>query len=121
MSAMLTCAILVLPVLTAGSLTSEWAAIGLLSLAAAAHQGWSANLFTTASDMFPRSAVGAVVGIGGMAGSVGGVLFSVSAGKILQLTHSYVVLFGISASAYLISMTIFHILAPNLKKVDFTA
>ena len=119
-SAMLICATLVLPVLAAGSLNSEWAAIGLLSLAAAAHQGWSANLFTTASDMFPRSAVGAVVGIGGMAGSVGGVLFSVSAGKILQLTHSYVVLFGISASAYLISMAILHILAPNLKKVDFT-
>jgi ACS family hexuronate transporter-like MFS transporter len=121
MSAMLICACLVLPICTAGSLKSEWAAIGLLSLAAAAHQGWSANLFTTASDMFPRSAVGAVVGIGGMAGSVGGVLFSVSAGKILQLTHSYVVLFGVSASAYLISMAIFHILAPHLKKVDFTA
>ncbi len=121
MSAMLICACLVLPIFTAGSLKSEWAAIGLLSLAAAAHQGWSANLFTTASDMFPRSAVGAVVGIGGMAGSVGGVLFSVSAGKILQLTHSYVVLFGVSASAYLISMAILHILAPHLKKVDFTA
>ena len=121
MSAMLICAILVLPIFAAGSLNSEWAAIGLLSLAAAAHQGWSANLFTTASDMFPRSAVGAVVGIGGMAGSVGGVLFSVSAGKILQLTHSYVVLFGAAASAYLISIAILHILAPGLKKVDFPA
>jgi ACS family hexuronate transporter-like MFS transporter len=66
-------------------------------------------------------AVGVVVGIGGMAGSVGGVLFSVSAGKILQLTHSYVVLFAMSASAYLISIAIIHMLAPNLKKVDFTA
>jgi ACS family hexuronate transporter-like MFS transporter len=120
MSAMLICAGLVLPIFTAGSLNSEWAAIALLSLAAAAHQGWSANLFTIASDMFPRSAVGTVVGIGGMAGAVGGVLFSVSAGKILQLTHSYVSLFGISASAYLISMAILHILAPGLKKVDFT-
>ena len=120
MCAMLICAGLVLPIFTAGSLNSEWAAIALLSLAAAAHQGWSANLFTIASDMFPRSAVGTVVGIGGMAGSVGGVLFSVSAGKILQLTHSYVALFGISASAYLISIAILHILAPGLKKVDFT-
>jgi MFS transporter, ACS family, hexuronate transporter len=118
MSAMLICACLVLPIFVAGSLNSEWIAIGLLSLAAAAHQGWSANLFTTASDMFPRSAVGAVVGIGGMAGSVGGVLFSVSAGKILQLTHSYKALFGISASVYLISVAILHILAPGLKKVD---
>jgi ACS family hexuronate transporter-like MFS transporter len=121
MAAMLICACLVLPISTAASLHSEWVAIGLLSLAAAAHQGWSANLFTTASDMFPRSAVGTVVGIGGMAGSVGGVLFSVSAGKILQLTHNYKVLFGISASAYLIAIAIVHILAPNLKKVDFAA
>jgi ACS family hexuronate transporter-like MFS transporter len=120
MSAMLICACLVLPIFAAGSLNSEWAAIGLLSLAAAAHQGWSANLFTIASDMFPRSAVGAVVGIGGMAGSVGGVLFSVSAGKLLELTHSYVVLFGVSASVYLTSMAILQILAPNLKKVEFT-
>jgi ACS family hexuronate transporter-like MFS transporter len=121
MFAMLFCASLVLPILAAGRVNSEWAAIGLLSLAAAAHQGWSANLFTTASDMFPRSAVGAVVGIGGMAGAVGGVLFSVGAGKILQLTHSYVVLFGISASAYLISVAVLQILAPRLKKVSFTA
>ncbi len=120
MSAMLVCACLALPISAASSLKSEWAAIGLLSLAAAVHQGWSANLFTTASDMFPRSAVGAVVGIGGMAGSVGGVLFSVSAGKILQLTHSYVVLFAMSASAYLISIAIIRMLAPGLKKVDLT-
>lgn len=117
-SAMLVCGILVLPVLMAGSLNSEWAAIALLSLAAAAHQGWSANLFTTASDMFPRSAVGAVVGIGGMAGALGGVLFSVSAGKILQLTHSYKALFGVSASAYLISLAVIWVMAPSLRKVD---
>ena len=120
MSAMLVCAILALPVLMAGRLNSEFAAVGLLSLAAAAHQGWSANLFTTASDMFPPRAVGSVVGIGGMAGAVGGVIFSVSAGKILQLTHSYAALFGISASAYLISMAFLRILAPNLRKVDFS-
>lgn len=120
MSAMLICAISVLPVLMAGRLNSEWAAIGLLGLAAAAHQGWSANLFTTASDMFPRTAVGAVVGIGGMAGAVGGVVFSVSAGRILQFTHSYVALFSISASVYLISLGILHVLAPGLKKVEVT-
>ena len=121
MSAMLVCAISVFPVLMAGNLNSEWAAIGVLSLAAAAHQGWSANLFTIASDMFPRTAVGAVVGIGGMAGAIGGVLFSVSAGKILHLTHSYKTLFGISASVYLVSMAIIWIMAPNLKKVAFTS
>ena len=120
MSAMLICAILALPVLMAGSLNSEFAAIGLLSLAAAAHQGWSANLFTTASDMFPARAVGTVAGIGGMAGAVGGVIFSVSAGKVLQLTHNYAVLFGISASAYLISIAILRILAPNLRRANFS-
>jgi len=121
MSAMLICAGMALPVFVAGGVNSKWAAIGLVSLAAAAHQGWSANLFTIPSDMFPRGTVGAVVGIGGMAGSVGGVLFSVSAGKILELTHSYGVLFAISASAYLIAMAVLHLLAPGLKKVDFTA
>ena len=119
--AMFICAVLALPVLMAGSLNSEWAAIGLLSLAAAAHQGWSANLFTTASDMFPRTAVGAVIGLGGMAGSIGGVLFAASAGNILHFTHSYKALFYISASAYLISIAVIWIIAPNLNKVDFTA
>jgi MFS transporter, ACS family, hexuronate transporter len=121
MSAMLICACLAVPIFIAGSLNSEWSAIGLIGLAAAAHQGWSANLFTTASDMFPSSAVGAVVGIGGMAGSLGGVLFSVSAGKILQLSHSYQALFGISASAYLLSVVVLHLLAPGLKKVNVSA
>jgi ACS family hexuronate transporter-like MFS transporter len=120
MATMTLCASLALPIFYASHVHSEWAAIALLSLAAAAHQGWSANLFTTASDMFPSTAVGAVVGIGGMAGSVGGVLLSISAGKLLQVTHSYAVLFGISASVYLISVVILRVLAPGLKKVNFT-
>jgi len=121
MSAMILCAILVLPVVMAGRLNSEWAAIGLLGLAAAAHQGWSANLFTTASDMFPGTAVGTVVGIGGMAGAIGGVFFSVIAGKLLASTQSYMALFLISASVYLTSVAIFYILVPGLKKVEVTA
>ena len=83
---------------------SEWVAMALLSLAAAAHQGWSANLFTTTSDMFPRSAVGSVTGIGGMAGSVGGILLATYSGFILQMTHSYATLFVIAASAYLTAL-----------------
>jgi MFS transporter, ACS family, hexuronate transporter len=121
MSAMLVCAAMVLPVLAAGSLNSKWAAIGLVSVAAAAHQGWSANLFTVASDMFPGGAVGTVVGIGGMAGSIGGVFLSVSAGKILEVTHSYGTLFAISAGAYLLSIAVLHALVPGLKRVDFTS
>jgi MFS transporter, ACS family, hexuronate transporter len=98
-----------------------WTAIALISVAAGAHQGWSANLFTTSSDMFPRSAVGAVVGIGGMAGSVGSALFAFFAGHILQLTHSYAVLFGIASSAYLLALIVMYLLAPGLKKVEFAA
>lgn len=121
MTAMFICAISVLPVLMAARLNSEWTVMGLLGLAAAAHQGWSANLFTTASDMFPRTNVGTVVGIGGMAGAIGGALFSVGAGKILEFTHSYVALFSISASVYLMSLGILYVLAPGLEKVDVSA
>jgi len=119
LSAMLFCACIVVPIFMAGSLNSEWIAIGLLSLAAGAHQGWSANLFTTVSDMFPRSAVGAVVGIGGMAGSVGGAAFAFFAGHILQITHSYAILFAISSSAYLAALLLMWLLAPGLKRAVF--
>jgi ACS family hexuronate transporter-like MFS transporter len=120
LAAMLFCAVLVVPIFTLGSMTSEWAAIGLLSLAAGAHQGWSANLFTTVSDMFPRSAVGAVVGIGGMAGSVGGALLAFFTGHILERTHSYSILFVLASTAYLLALLIMRLLAPGLKKVEFS-
>jgi ACS family hexuronate transporter-like MFS transporter len=120
LAAMLLCACLVAPVFLINYLDSEWSAVALLSLAAAAHQGWSANLFTTASDMFPRSAVGSVTGIGGMAGSIGGFLLATSAGIILQFTHSYASLFAIAASAYLIALGVILLLAPELKKVEFS-
>lgn len=121
LTAMLFCACLVVPIYTASGVKSVWTAIALISLAAGAHQGWSANLFTTSSDMFPRSAVGSVVGIGGMAGSVGSALFAFYAGHILQLTHSYASLFGIAATAYLLALVVLCLLAPGLKKVDLIA
>jgi len=124
-AAMLLCASLVVPVFFINYLHSDnfgkWAAIGLLSLSTAAHQGFSCNLFTTASDMFPRSAVGSVTGIGTMAGAVGGFLFSTYIGYILQITGSYSILFIIAASVYLISLFINVLLAPGLKRVDLTA
>ena len=121
LAAMLLCASLVVPIYTASGAKSMWSAIALISVAAGAHQGWSANLFTTSSDMFPRSAVGSVVGIGGMAGSVGSALFAFFAGHILQLTHSYASLFGIAASAYLLALIALYLLAPGLKKVELSA
>ena len=117
-SAMLVCACLILPIFFASRVSSLWAAVAILSLATAAHQGWSANLFTTASDMFPKSAVASVVGIGGMAGSAGAVLFSLSTGWVLQLTHTYTPLFVFAASAYLLGLLLLRIIAPGLQRVD---
>jgi len=121
LGAMLLCACMVVPIFWVTYLQSEWAAIALLSLAAGAHQGWSANLFTTSSDMFPRSAVGSVAGIGGMAGAAGGFLLATYAGYILQLTGNYATLFVIAASAYLVALLFLYLLAPGLKRVEFSA
>jgi ACS family hexuronate transporter-like MFS transporter len=121
LTAMLLCACIVVPVFLINYTDSEWVAIGLLGLAAAAHQGFSANLFTTPSDMFPKREVGSVTGIGGMAGAVGGALLMIYAGNIVQLTGSYATLFILAASVYLISLLILVLLAPGLKKVGLTA
>jgi len=115
LAAMLTCAVLVVPIVVAGGLKSEWLAVGLLSLAAAAHQGWSANIFTTTSDMFPAEHVGTVVSFGQVAGALGGAIFQPVAGHILQLTHSYVPLFLYSGFAYLVALLLLRKLAPGLK------
>jgi ACS family hexuronate transporter-like MFS transporter len=119
--AMLAMAFLVMPVYFIGQVTHEWVAVALLSIAAAAHQGWSANLFTTVSDMFPREAVGAVTGIAGMAGSVGGVLFSFGVGVVLARTHRYAILFVIASSVYLLALLMLRVLAPGFKKIAVTA
>ena len=117
LAAMLTCACLVVPIIFAGGLHSEWGAVALLSLATSAHQGWSANLFTTVSDMFPAELVGTVVSFGQVGGALGGAIFALVAGNILQLTHSYVPLFLFSGSAYLIALLLVRILAPGLERV----
>jgi MFS transporter, ACS family, hexuronate transporter len=117
LAAMLTCACCVLPIAVAGGLHSVWFAVGLLSLAAAAHQGWSANLFTTASDMFPAQFVGTVVSFGQVAGALGGAIFQPVCGHILQFTHSFVPLFLFSAFAYLIALGLLRTLAPGLQRV----
>lgn len=116
LTAMLTCACLVVPIAVAGTLHSVWIAVGLLSLAAAAHQGWSANIFTTASDMFPSEHVGTVVSFGQVAGAIGGAIFQPVAGHILQLTHSFAPLFLYSAFAYLMALILLRTLAPGLQR-----
>lgn len=111
---MLICAVLIVPIVFA-AVVPEWWAVFLIGVAAAAHQGWSANLFTTASDMFPKKAIGSVVGLGGMAGSVGGMLIATAAGFILQLTGSYVILFVICGIVYLLALLVFHLLVPIME------
>jgi ACS family hexuronate transporter-like MFS transporter len=113
--AMLTCALAVLPIAFAAGARDLWVAVAIISLAAAAHQGWSANLFTLTSDTFPRQAVGSVVGLGGMAGAVGGMLIAKLTGYLLQATGSYVPVFLIAASAYLIALAVIHLLVPKLE------
>jgi ACS family hexuronate transporter-like MFS transporter len=116
-TAMAICALAVVPIISVSGLAQLWPAVLLIGLAAAAHQGWSCNLFTLASDMFPERAVASVVGLGGFAGAVGGMLIADAVGHILQWTHSYVLPFLIAGSAYLIALLILHLLAPKLEPV----
>jgi ACS family hexuronate transporter-like MFS transporter len=108
--ALLICAICVVPVFFASRVNDEWTAVLLIGLAAAAHQGWSANLFTLVSDTMPRHAVSSVVGIGGMAGALAGMGFAKFVGYILQWTGSYTLLFAIAPAAYLIAIALMHVL-----------
>lgn len=117
-SAMLLCACLVVPVVFANRLSSVWSAVALLSVAAAAHQGWSANLLTIPSDLFPKKAVASAVGIGGTAGSVGGVLFAIATGWILEVTHSYTLLFSIAGTAYMVALLFLFLIVPRLAPIE---
>jgi MFS transporter, ACS family, hexuronate transporter len=114
-TAMLTCAIAVVPIVAAANVQSMWSAVALISLATAAHQGWSANVYTLVSDMFPRQAVGSVVGLGGFAGAVGGMLIAKVTGYVLQMTGSYTTVLMIAGCAYLVALAVVHVLTPRLE------
>ena len=110
-------ALCVVPILGATSV-GDWPAVLLIGLAGSAHQAWSANLFTTVSDVFAKKDVGTIVGLGGMAGSVGGILFPWFSGWLLDrmpATQGYAILFAICASAYLLAFAVHHLLAPRLE------
>jgi len=113
-TAMLVCALSVVPIVFTYKIESLWGAVLLISLAAAAHQGFSANLFSLTSDIFPAQAVGSVVGIGGMAGAIGGMLMAKIVGYVLQWTGSYIIPFLIAVSAYLMALAFVHFLTPRL-------
>jgi ACS family hexuronate transporter-like MFS transporter len=118
---MLACAICVLPIAAVYKIAGLWPATLLIGLAAAAHQGFSANLYTLTSDLFPSRAVGSVVGIGGMAGAIGGMLIAQIVGHVLQWTNSYMIPFFIAASAYLLALLVIHTLTPRLDPAPIDA
>ncbi|HEY4329431.1 MAG TPA: MFS transporter [Phycisphaerae bacterium] len=127
-TAMGTCAVLILPVIMAPMIPNTWispsgfnwgmwTAATLIGVAAAAHQGFSANIFTTTSDMFPKRAISSVVGMGGLAGALGGMVMQAVAGVIKEVTNSYLIMFIIAGSVYVLAVLIIHLLAPRLARV----
>jgi MFS transporter, ACS family, hexuronate transporter len=117
-SALLICAVCVVPIVFAYNMESMWGAVLLIGLAAAAHQGFSANLFTLTSDTFPAQAVGSVVGMGGMAGAIGGMLIATIVGHTLQWTGSYMIPFLMAGSSYLLALAAIQLLMPRLEPAD---
>jgi ACS family hexuronate transporter-like MFS transporter len=116
--AMLAAALLIVPTMFAPHAGSMWVAVGIVSIAAAAHQWWSANIFTTASDMFPRRAVASVVGIGGFAGAMGGFFFQRVTGYVLDVTGSnYNLIFVFCGLTYVSALLIMHLLVPRLEPI----
>jgi ACS family hexuronate transporter-like MFS transporter len=112
---MLVCAMTVVPIIFAPQVASTWAAVLLLGLAAASHQGFSCNLLTMPSDLFPSRAVASVAGIGGMAGAIGGMLIAKLVGYLLQSTGSYTIPFLMAGSAYLIALGVIHLVEPRFE------
>ncbi len=112
--AMLICGLCVLPVMYAPITEHKWTAVLLIGLAAAAHQGWSANLFALSGDLFPKRAVGSVVGIGGMMGGVAGIILLFASGRIVE-AYGYLPLFIIAGSSYMLAILAIQILVPKLE------
>ena len=121
-TALLACALCVMPVVATPFVTNPWVAVTLVGLAAAAHCGFAANLFTLVSDTVPKQGISSVVGIGGMAGALGGMIFSQLVSRILQYTNNnYVVPFAIASPAYLVALGIMHLLVPKLERMELAA
>ncbi|MGA2094255.1 MAG: MFS transporter, partial [Sedimentisphaerales bacterium] len=116
---LLICAICIVPVYSASNVSNLWVATLIIALAASAHQGFSANLYTLVSDTAPRKLVASIVGIGGMAGAIGGMIFAKLTGYILEWTHDYRILFAIAAFVYLVNVLIMHLINPRLKPMEF--
>lgn len=118
---MLIPALLIVPTMFAPRAASLWTAVLIVGVAAAAHQWWSANVYTLSSDMFPKHAVGSVVGFGGFSGALGGFLFQRLTGWILQRNGSdYTPIFLICAFAYVAALLVIHLLVPRMTRAELT-
>jgi ACS family hexuronate transporter-like MFS transporter len=106
----------VLPIFFARYVDNLWLAVAIISLATAAHQAWSANLYTLPSDTMPRKAVGSVIGIGGTAGALGGMIFSLYIGQVLERIGTYTAIFVVAGSVYLIALALIQWLTPRLEQ-----
>ena len=118
---MLICAISVMPILFASMVNSLYGAVALISLAAAAHNGWMANVYAIISDIFPQNAIGSVTGIATLSAVLGGILFAMMVGFILEKTGSYFLIFLISSITYITAWIILRIGMPVIKPVNFQA
>jgi ACS family hexuronate transporter-like MFS transporter len=116
-TAILVCAIIVLPVMLVSSVNNLWAAVALITLAAAGHQGWAANIFTIVSDIYPKNAVASMIGLSGFAGAIGGALSASFVGLLLETTGSYLLIFLIAASVYLVNWLILKVFIKEIKPI----
>jgi ACS family hexuronate transporter-like MFS transporter len=117
---LLVCALFAVPVVLVPHVSSLWLAVGLIALAAGGHCGWSANVFSLMSDIFPKKATGSVAGFGGFAGAAGGALAAFAVGKILQNIgiDGYAIPFAVAGSTYLVALLIVHLLVPRIETVN---
>ncbi|MCF2505770.1 MFS transporter [Dyadobacter sp. CY107] len=114
---LLICALMVMPIYFVSGIGTLWPAVLLIGLGMAAHTGWSANMYTLATDFFPRKDTGKIVGFIGMAGAVGGMLMATATGHLLEATGSYKSIFIVAASMYSLALVIIHLLVPNIDSV----
>jgi ACS family hexuronate transporter-like MFS transporter len=119
-TAMFICALFALPIFFAAEASNVWVAVGIIGLATAAHQGFSCNLYTLPGDVFPRSAVGTVIGVGGAAGGIGGMLFSNYVGRELERLGGYQTIFVVAGCTYLLALLLIHLITPKYAPAKVT-
>ncbi|WP_187264412.1 MFS transporter [Pontibacter beigongshangensis] len=113
-------ALLVVPVFFTSFTSNLWVAVALIAMATFAHQGYAANIYTIVSDIYPKNAVGSMVGLAGFAGALGGVVFSAAVGLILEATGSYYIIFGIASGSYLVCWLSLKLFVPDNKSIQIT-